>query len=150
MPTTLKIRLSEEELGRWRKKAADGGVTLSEWVRKQCNDVADGIAIELRMSGPREMAVVEKISEAEVGNGQAKEPGGAVGGDVLHAGRGQEPEGSGRGEEDGEVAAAVAQRVGGRAYAARGKHGAKKEEKKGKCEAPVGPGIYCPTCQKRH
>lgn len=34
---TWKLRVSEEELGQWKEKAAKSGMLLSEWIRAKCN-----------------------------------------------------------------------------------------------------------------
>jgi|SRR5882757_663789 len=43
----LKLRIGEEELGEWKKKAGEAGLSLSEWIRRRCE-------LEARMQGQAE------------------------------------------------------------------------------------------------
>ena len=74
MNTTWKLRLSEEELGRWKRAAAVRGQLLSEWVRENCEAGADADLEEghhklpdvsrtakVREDGGRESVSVESV-----------------------------------------------------------------------------------------
>lgn len=47
-PTTYKLRTTTEQQERWQKAANKAKLKLAEWIRKNCDDVADGVVIELR------------------------------------------------------------------------------------------------------
>src|SRR5690242_9573072 len=135
-PTTLKLRLDTAQLEEWKRNAAGEGLSLSEWVRKRC----DGQAV----NGASQPILFE--------DGQVEE-----GHEV------REPEDVRRDRElpavPGRAAAAVApareaappskERTRGSFKRTR-KSRKEPEESTRNCTQPVGPGIYCPKCGKRH
>jgi predicted DNA binding CopG/RHH family protein len=40
MSERVEIRVPREDLKRWRVAASARGLSLSEWIRRRCNDVA--------------------------------------------------------------------------------------------------------------
>ena len=49
---TFKLRLSAEEMGEWKRKAAEGGKSLALWIREKCNEgVVLSRGVESRPTG---------------------------------------------------------------------------------------------------
>jgi len=67
----IKIRISDEEKAEWQRRAADSGLKLSEWVRRQANrDVTLPSAEEMLqyrgVEAPNPIAIRESAVESDL------------------------------------------------------------------------------------
>lgn len=56
--TTVKFRVNAEDLERWKEAADTAGLTLSNWIRHQCNAAAP--SLEMIRTVEKNLAAIEK------------------------------------------------------------------------------------------
>jgi len=138
----VTILMTAEEFADVKKRA--GIASVSAYIKSV---LFRTVKMSAPLPDPEKWSSV-KISEGEVGNEEI--PVQAI--QHVRDSVPPEPERTGYVEKAASSHRPMAQRVGrGHRPGGAGQRGkSAKEEKKGKCEAPVGPGIYCPGCGKRH
>lgn len=82
----VRVRVTEAEKLDWSREAKEGGLNLSEWIRKTCNPVVMQVrlsAAEKRLVGILESEVVEVLSPKALPDpGGIGYSGGPDGGDI--------------------------------------------------------------------
>ena len=61
MKAPLTIRAEVQDLAKWQERAEKAGLSLSEWIRRKCNDtVMHEVVREKVVRGPKEVPLAER------------------------------------------------------------------------------------------